>query len=224
MFLLAGACLPLLCACKPMSIGGNGGSPHKVIRDLRVERENLLKQKQELKKQLALRDSEIATLKKRLDARPSNLANLSSEDFPHVVKIQFKDFSGGVDTDRDGVDDTIRAYLQTLDQRGRFFPAVGRAKVVIKYLNGDKPAQLIAEKVFDPDEVNESYRSGLLGAHYRLDVKLQKLLPADIKELSLQVTFTDAASGVDFAYSELVPIRKPQGPVGKNEAKAVPQQ
>jgi hypothetical protein len=203
------AILMLQCACTPSSIGGNGRSVHNVVRDLRIEREQLLKDKRVLEQSLELCDLEISALKKRLAGQTSKVPVVDSEDFPRVVQIKFNSFSGGIDKDHDGADEIVRVYLVTLDQRGRFFPAIGRAKLMAYHRkNGQKPV-LVAQRLFEPEELDKTYRTGFLGSHYRLDAKFDSPLPPDAKDLSVKVVFIDAATGIEFEVSELLAVTAP---------------
>ncbi len=218
------AFLVLQSGCFPKSIGGSGESVHTVVRKLRLEREQLLQDKKVLEQTLAIRDREISALKDRLNGQSSKVPHVDSDYFPRVVQIKFNAFSGGVDKDHDGVDEFMRVYLVTLDQRGRFFPAVGRAKLVALHRRNGQKTLTVAEQSFEPKELNKTYRTGFLGSHYRLDVKFDPPLPSDAKDLTVKVVFTDAASGIDFEFTDLLVVKAPTRQAAKPDGPPPPRQ
>lgn len=183
---------------------------HSGPRNFLNENDNLRRQNLELRekvdglqKQIDLRVAEIDTLNAQHGSatRPA----LGGTDVPRVVKLDLDRYTGAIDTNGDGADDTLRIYLKTLDQHGRFLPAAGRAVVQVVAISPGTPPALIAEKTFEPREFDAAYRSGLTGTHFTLEVPLPAKPPAG--GATAKLTFTDAATNATLTAETPVKVR-----------------
>lgn len=205
MGLVVCALLMIGCAPKSARLGGKE-SPDKVIHDLRTENTKLRKQLDSFDRQIKLRLAEISALKQRMGSKPTVVPGVSSEDVSRFVAIELGTFSGAIDTNKDGDDDTVRIYLQTLDQFGRFIPAVGKATINVVHVGSEKTTA-ITKKVFDPLALRAAYRTGFTGTHYTLKFPLPAIA-GNVKELTLKLSFVDAATGVTAEISKLVSLKR----------------
>ncbi|MEX2673624.1 MAG: hypothetical protein WD294_16110 [Phycisphaeraceae bacterium] len=114
---------------------------------------------------------------------------------PMVTGIQLGRFSGGIDTDGDGTDDAVRLYLNTLDARNRFLPAVGTAQVTVAAVPPGEEAVTVATAEFDADEFEQAYRSGIAGTHYTLVVPVTQSVPENVERVTVRVRFNDLLTG-----------------------------
>ena len=181
-------------------------SPVKVARENdRLRRSNLELQRQvtELEKERQLRLAQINALQQRLEVAPT----ISDAELPQLAAVRFGRYSGAIDGDNNNINDTLRIYLQTIDQHGRFMLAAGRAKLQAVAITPGSDPKTIVEHTFEPAEFNTMYRSGLTGTHYTLKLPLPDLLPPDVTELTARITFTDAATGVQLSCQQSYPLR-----------------
>ena len=139
---------------------------------------------------------------------PAEVSTVKPSDLPRVTDIEFDRFSGSIDTDHDEVDDTLRVYLRTLDQRGRFLPAVGYAVLQIVSIPPDGQPVEIAKQVFPPKDFAEAYRSGIGGTHYTLELPLPTNLGKGSHAVTMKVTYIDGATGQSFAAEQAIKIRQ----------------
>jgi len=181
------------------------GNPVKVAQENdRLRRSNMELQRQvtELEKERQLRLAQINALQQRLDAAPA----LADAQLPQLVAVRFGRYSGPTDKDRNNVNDTLRIYLQTIDQRGRFLLVAGRAQLQAVAITPGSDPKTIVEHTFEPVELDKMYRSGFTGTHYALELPLPDPLPPDVTELTAKITFTDAATGVQLSCQHPYPL------------------
>lgn len=159
---------------------------------LRREHLELTNQVAALKAAAERRDSQIAALAKQATLPKPAVEGVKLADLPVVSKLEFGGYSGGFDSNGDGTDDTVRVYLQPLDQRGRFYPAVGKAVLQVVAIDADKPPVEVAKREYDPKAFDDAYVAGFTGTHFTLETKM-KSIPAGV--ITIKVTFTDGQTG-----------------------------
>ena len=182
------------------------GNPARVAREndrLRRSNMELHRRVTELEKERQLRLAQINALQQRLDVPPS----IADAQLPQLVAVRFGRLSGAIDGDRNNINDTLRIYLQTIDQHGRFMVVAGRAQLQAVAITPGSDPRTVAEHTFEPAELDKTYRSGLTGTHYTLELPLPDPLPPDLTELTAKVTFTDAATGVQLSCQCPYPLR-----------------
>ncbi len=186
--------LALLSTCLP----GCGSSARISEENTRLRRENydLAQKVAQLEENAKLRDAQFAALEQKLNAHPVEGVRVS--DLPVVSKIDFGTHSGIFDSNGDGTLDTARVYLHTLDQRGRFLPAAGKAVMQVVLIDASAGAKEIARAAFDPKAFDAAYVSGFTGTHFTLEAAISPALPKQTKDATIKVTFTDAATGASF--------------------------
>ena len=175
----------------------------------RLRKENLGLQEQvgQLQKNITLRIAEIQAMEQMVAATRPALPDLKLSDLPQAVVVKFDRYTGPIDTNADGNDDTIRIYVRTLDQQGRFIPVTAKANLQAVQLAPEQPPRLIAEVNVAPPEFDKAYRSGMTGTHYTFDLPL-KSLPADVKQVTLKVTLTDASTGVTMSCEQAFALKR----------------
>lgn len=170
---------------------------------LRSDHMALERQIDSLKESLGLRLAQI----KQLNQRPGLSARDSGAELVQLVDLRFDRYSGPIDTNSDGIDDTLRVYVRPVDQQGRFMLAVGEAKLqAVAIVAGRKP-RIIVVHVFTAADFDKAYRSGITGTHYTLEQPLPARLPSDITTLTVVLAFTDAATGAKLRHEQAYPIR-----------------
>ena len=159
----------------------------------RLRRSNLDLQRkvEKLEKAAQLRLKQISVLERRAAVAPE----IPGADVPQLVAVRFGRYSGPVDTDHNGTNDTLRIYLRTEDQHGRFIVAAGRAQLQVVAINPGSEPRIVVGQTFEPPEFDMTYRSGLTGTHYTLELPIPDSSPPN---LTVSLTFTDAATGVQF--------------------------
>lgn len=193
----AGLVLCTLTGCISGRLGGSQ-PPDVVINELRDDNIALKEQVASLQKNIDARLAEIDTLRQQVDgARP-----LQGVDAPRVVKLEFGRYSSAVDRDGDKRDDVIRLYLKTMDQQGRFLPASGKATLQAVLLRAGKEPLTLATVEIDPQAWDKSYRTGLTGTHFSLELPLTgtdstalNTLKKGPHDITVMISFTDAATG-----------------------------
>lgn len=199
------ACVFLLFAV----VAGCGRSGDFLNENDRLRSENLIltRQVEELESALQSRSAQVQTLEKQL-GHVAAVSGVSPEDLPRVVEVRLGRLSGAVDRDKDGIDDTVRLYVLTLDQRGRFMPAIGPASVQLVVLTPGEPPVVVNEKDYTPKQFEKAYRSGFTGSHYSLEIELGAGMPHDVAEVNAKVIFTDAATGAEHGCERGVKVRR----------------
>jgi outer membrane murein-binding lipoprotein Lpp len=124
---------------------------------------------------------------------------------PACVRIEMTKLSGGVDTDKDGLDDTLRVYLKTLDARDRFVQTLGVVDATVVAITPGEPAKTLAAMRIDPLEFDKAYRSGFTSTHYTLTLKLDTPAPKTASELTVRLKLTDLQTGAELEAESVVP-------------------
>lgn len=175
----------------------------------RLRRENMELQRQveQLSQRLEQRLGELDNLRQQLeraDAEP-----MPDVDPPTLARIEMGRYSGGVDTDDDGLDDLLRIYLRPLDQHGRVLPVAGRARLQAVAIPDAGEPIVLARRTYEPEAFNRAWRSGFTGQHYTLELELPETIPPDVTETAVRVTFTQARTGVEMTTQRTFRIRRP---------------
>ncbi len=195
----------LLSAAPGCIAGRIGGSTDldTVIDDLRKENLALTRQVAELEQALQDRQAHIGTLEQQLrGAQP-----VEGADVPRAVAISFDRFSGAVDTNSDTRDAVIRLYVRPRDQQGRFLPVSGTASLQAVAIRPQQEPVVVARQQLTTAQWDGAYRSGVTGTHYTLELPLPASLPRGVKELTVQVTLTDGATGVELSHQSVMAVR-----------------
>jgi len=172
-------------------------SPGRVTAEndrLRKENLDLTRQVEQMKRDVQLRLSEIEVLRQQAERQP----HVSGADSLVVAALKFGRYSGPIDTDRDGKDDSLRVYLHTLDQHDRFMVAAGELKMQAAVLTPGSDPRVVADVTLTPEQFEHAYRTGLTGTHYRLEAAL----PPGLDSITVKVTFTDAATGAVHSHEQ----------------------
>ncbi len=183
-------CIPTLPACEYRA--GGTQSVEKTLYELRSQNADLMARIEALEQDAVNRRAQIDTLEKRLAGDTTQVPGVSPADIPRVVRIDLDKLSHAKDTDNDGRFESVVLYVQTLDQRGRFMPAVGQAVVTVSTTSGEQTQPLTTQS-FTPAEFDAAFRTGLTGSHHTLRVELPE--PTD-QPLQIRIVFTDGATGV----------------------------
>jgi hypothetical protein len=170
---------------------------------LREENLKLSREIQDLQQQLQWQAQHARALSEQLQgsAQPVPGAQL-----PTLAALEFGRYSGAIDTNSDHRDDLVRIYLQTRDQDGRFLPVAGQATLQAVEIPETGEPWTLAQRTFSPEEFRQTYRTGLTGTHYTLELPLPADIPADLSHVTVKLTFTDAGSGVQFTQEQAMPI------------------
>lgn len=201
--LLASGALALsLPGCISGRVGGST-APDVVIDELRQSNLDLQRQIAELNQKLEDRQAQIQTLNQQVQGAQA----VAGVDVPRAVAIRFDRYSGGVDTNNDGRDDVLRLYVKPHDQQGRQIPVAGTASVQAVAIVPDKQPEQVAQRSYALQEWEASYRSGITGTHYTLELPLPEKMVEGIKELTVHVTVVDGATGAKLSHQAVLMIR-----------------
>lgn len=203
----------VLCTMSGCISGRVGGSmePDEVINELRQDNIALKEEVATLQKNIETRMLEIETLEQQVKgARP--MAEVAPS---RVVEIKFDRYSSAIDSDGDKRDDMIRLYIKPIDQEGRFTPASGKASVQAVVLRTDREPLPLAQLDVNPDMWNKAYRTGAWGTHFTLELPLTgtdstalNTLKKGIHQITVMVTFTDAATGARVSHQAVYPVSR----------------
>ena len=196
-----------VCLGLGFSVGCQAGKRNYVNENdkLRSQNLNLTRTVTKLEKSLAMRLAQIDGLEQRL-GHTVKVAGVTSSDIPRLVSVVFGRLSGAVDTNNDHVDDTLRLYVQTLDQHGRFIPVAAVAEVQVVMLCPGKPPVELTDRTWEPKAFEQSYRSSLAGTHYTLELPLLLDQPDAVDPVTVKLSLTDAATGVRLSCQQAVTI------------------
>lgn len=194
--LSAAVALLLLAGC-----GGGGDFLNENDR-LRAVNLKLERQVETLQKQLALRLDEIDAARQALGGAPA----VEGARPPRLARIVFDRYTSAVDTDADGVDDTVRIYIRTLDGQGRFMPVSGEVTARLVAIASKDAPDVVADRTWSPSQWDEAYRAGFLTAHYTIELELPQPLPPGVQKPTLHVTLTQGATGAEFTHQQVIPL------------------
>ncbi len=188
-------------------VGCEVGEPTFLTRedDIRAENLRLRRQTSRYEDQVQLLLAQIRSLEQRIETR-SKLVDVPASELPRVTAIKFGRYTGVADSDGDGVGDTLRIYLLTLDQKGRFMPAIGRVAVQAVALRPEQMPLIVAQQTIEPADFDKAYRTGLTGSHYTLEAHLSELLPQGVDRVTVTASFADADTGTTLTYEQVVPV------------------
>ncbi|MEX1015374.1 MAG: hypothetical protein WDZ31_01415 [Phycisphaeraceae bacterium] len=186
-----------------------GGERSVSEENQRLREQNLALERQaaDLEQQLNLRAGEVEALRQQLAAEHGSPA-IEGAQPPTLARLTFGRLSGPVDTDGDDRHDLIRIYLRPLDQRGRLMPVAGRATVRAAIIPDQGDPQVVAERIYQPDDFDRAWREGFTGTHYTLELPLPDTLPEGETELTVRVGFLEAEAGVRLAHQEAMTVRQ----------------
>jgi hypothetical protein len=125
---------------------------------------------------------------------------------PLAVEVRVGSYSGGIDTDKDGHDDTVRIYFKTLDARGRFILTVGSAAITIVAIQPGEDAITVGRIKLSPKAFDDAYRSSLTGTHHTLECPIRHMaVPENTTELTARASFKDYLTGKSFEHEAIIP-------------------
>jgi hypothetical protein len=185
---------PALVGCPRQARLGGQTPVDVVIDDLRRDNLELRQQVEQLNANIEQRLQHIQVLEQQLE-RAGESPVVAGATVPHFVSVRFDRYSGFLDTTHDDKDDTLRLYVQTLDQDGRFIPIAARVVVQAVVIRPEQPPLVIVQHTFEPDAFLQAYRSGFMGTHYTLELPLPADLAPDIDSAAVQISVTDVAGG-----------------------------
>ncbi|MHC4994401.1 MAG: coiled-coil domain-containing protein [Planctomycetota bacterium] len=191
--------LVILTACQsgPRNFENENDRLREEVADLKTRVEQLETENRGLKTQLAVAEQQDGA-----DANPLPDGLVS----PACVKLKITGLSGGVDTNQDGVDDTLRVYLQTLDPRDRFVQTLGAVDATVVAITPGEPAQTLATIRIDPIAFDKAYRSGFTSTHYTLTLRLDSPPPKTATELTVRLKLTDLQTGAELEAESVLPF------------------
>jgi len=185
-------------------IGGDGKSFKNENDELRAENLKLSRAIDAFKDRVRLLGSELSTL--RADRQGD--APLPGAIPPVLSALKFARYTGPIDTDDDGADDRVVLYIQPVDQLGRMRVVAGRLNVQAVSLKAQTPPRVVADRTYEPREFDERWRTGLTGDHYSIDLDLPAGLPDDVQSVTVQLTLTEAGTGVVVEAQESFVLRR----------------
>lgn len=185
-------------------LGGSGKSFVNENDTLRAENLELSRAIDAFEDRVRLLDAELSEL--RRDRQGD--APLPGAIPPVLAALKFARYTGPIDTNGDGVDDRVMLYLQPVDQLGRTRIVAARLNVQAVSLRADMPPQVLADRTYEPPEFDERWRTGLTGDHYSVEVDLPADLADDVKSLTVQLTLTEAGTGVVVEAQESFVLRR----------------
>ncbi len=195
--------LAALPACTA-TVGGDGRSLGQHNDELRRSNQQLQQQVEETRRQIVRLEQE---LKAHRDPRRGGTGPADAVA-PTLVGVRFARYTGPIDTDGDGVDDTLRLYLRPLDQRGRMLVVGGTFNVQVTRLAADAPPQVLLDRTFAPDQVDRAYRTGLTGDHYAFELPLTPDTLGDARQITVLVTVDAAGQVAPVAEQAAFPLQR----------------
>ncbi|MEM6458339.1 MAG: hypothetical protein AAF710_02995 [Planctomycetota bacterium] len=193
--LAAGGCSPTL--------GGDGRSLSQHNDELRETNLALSRQVEKSQQQIAGLESELRVYRQRAALGPDGSEAPEGVVVPVFAGMDLGRYSGPVDTDGDGLDDTLRLYIKPTDQKARTLPVAGRATVQLTEVGGGGPP-ISSERSWEPADWDAAYRSGFTGDHYTLDLPLSGQRDA----VNIYAELVQAGTGVARGESAVYRVRR----------------
>ncbi|MEL7087856.1 MAG: hypothetical protein AAGL98_05345 [Planctomycetota bacterium] len=166
--------------------------------ELRQTNADLREQLGETQEQIKLLEGELSSHRQRV-GKPAELTGAGAGAVipgePVLSGLKFARYSGPVDTDGDGADDRVRLYLRPLDQRGRLLVVAGEVNVQVVELRADAVPRVVADRTFGAEEFAGTYRSGLTGDHFTLDVPWSARDLGEATQVTVRATLTQTGPG-----------------------------
>jgi hypothetical protein len=162
--------------------------------DLEVVNNRLREQNLDLRDRVAAMEQEIEELKLALrqkSSKPGEPPEAVLLNLPRVTRISLDRLTTIAQTPEGLV---ARAHVEPEDGRGRFTQMTGRVtlKLVRVPENGD--VETVSERVFEPSEVRDAYRSGFMGTHYTIEMPVTLPSEADGETWLLLAEYVDAVT------------------------------
>jgi len=189
--LLLALALAVLTGCPREARIGGQRPGDEVIAELRRDNRAMRQQIDELNEQLEAQRRQIEAMQQR-DGR----SVAADVPVPQFVSVRFERYSGFLDTDGDGRVDTLRLYLHTLDQGGRFIPIAGHVAVQVVAVEAGREPRVLLEETIEPAAFARAYRSGFTGTHYTVQLPLPEDWPTDLPSAIVHVQITDTTTGL----------------------------
>jgi hypothetical protein len=191
-----------------MVVLGGCGPRNYLNENDKLRRQNLTLKREvdQLKQKLERRSGQIQVLQKRV-AGPAQTQPLL--DAPMLSQIELGQYSGPIDADGDGRDDTLRMYVRTLDQQGRMLPVAAEVNVKIVHIPEKGEPRDLAGKTYDAKAFDNAYRSAFTGEHYTFEVKLPDPLPENVDEVTTKVTLHHLTSDATFSKQAAYRLARP---------------
>ncbi len=180
---------------------------------------NFTSQQDELRKRNLELEIRIKSLNKQIEQHLKNQAMLHEQiagqatkmtgvETPRLNRIKFGRYSGALDTDKDNICDVIRIYVLTLDQDGRFIPVAGRAVIRASQITADGKTHSLGERLYDAPTLANTYRSGITGTHYTLELPLSSIaLPNGSTRAIVTVLIHDAGTGLTKQNDQMITLQ-----------------
>ena len=185
-------------------VGGSGKSFDNVNDELRADNLKLSRDIEAFEDRVRLLDAELLTLRQdRQGAAP-----LPGAIPPVLAGLKFARYTGPIDTDGDAVDDQVAMYIQPVDQLGRMRVTAGRLNVQAVALKADTPPRVVADRTYEPREFDGCWRTGLTGDHYSIVLDLPADLAGDVTSVTVQLTLTEAGTGVVVEVQQSFTLRR----------------
>lgn len=190
----------ILFACS--SAGRNFASQQDELRKRNLELELRIKS---LNKQIEQHLKNQAILHEQVSGQASKMTGV---EVPQLNRIKFGRYSGALDTDKDNTCDVIRIYVLALDQDGRFIPVAGRAVIRASQITADGKIQSLGERLYDAPMLANSYRSGITGTHYTLELPLSSIAPPNESTRAIvTVLVHDAGTGLTKQHDQMITLQ-----------------
>lgn len=218
--LLAMVILPA--GCLPARLGGDQTLEESANR-LRQENFAINRENRELRAQLDDLTEEVRSLLQRL-ADPPALPEVDPDELPRLHRLVIGRYTSVIGRRQAGSDDTARIYLETRDQNDRFLPVaaiVELTALILPPADGPQaqeamPARepiVVGRRRLTSQEFADSYRSGLTGTHYTLDLPLEwgDVDPDRRGDLvTVQIELTEARTGQKFTRQVALRLNPPR--------------
>lgn len=169
------------------------------IRQLQAAKNTLETQAERL-------EQENQQLLEQCSALSSLDPNLRLSALDRLMQIRLARGTALTDENRDGKPETLRLHLEPIDQAGDVIKAPGELHISLWLLKPSAQKHLLGEWTVGPEELKAKWGRSLFGAYYRLMWNIEKILPLDAEELTVQAEFTDYLTGKVFRVQESLPL------------------
>lgn len=189
-----------------IGLGGCNGSASDAHRVTEIE--ELRSEIDRQQRQLTFQDEQIQDQARIIQELRGLDGERRLDRLVSVARIELGTLSGGHDQDGDGADESVRVYLQLLDQDGDTVKVAGSAQARLFDLANPEGSQLVGQVQLDPDQMRQAWYGRFLTYHYTIDVPWAGgAKHAAHEAITVHVRFSDLLTGRSFEAQQVVKVR-----------------
>jgi hypothetical protein len=177
------------------------------------EKAECIKQRAELQEQQAQCVRESSSLREqvsRLNGEVESLRGFGKdrlENLVYPVKGELGRFTRGYDTDKDGIDDGVIAYLVLLDRQGDTIKAAGSVEIELWDLAETSDQAKLGTWEYPIRELQKHWLTGVMANHYRFELPWAADRRPKHNNVTVKLRFVCSLTGDAIEIQKLVEVK-----------------